>query len=241
MRNGLLMLETWPVEPCRRICWNRPVKTKGSAYAPARPSKGEPFVSQPSQMEAIRERAWVRLIFSASARCCGDFFPWPFTRSGSWAVVPWPRHSCRRCQPNLRTSRDVDVVPIGTPVLYYDGQIIERELGGRQSVCGRQSVLRGLRHARPFSANTPPGWQERVTIHRARARLARSLSSMPHDIAYNKLWAGRTKDIAWVRGIIEAGVARLQRLLELHETNPIPADDHAKVSRSLDLVTRQPT
>jgi len=29
----------------------------------------------------------------------------------------------------LRTSRDVDIVPIGIPVLYYDGQIIERELG----------------------------------------------------------------------------------------------------------------
>ncbi|WP_294234091.1 DUF6036 family nucleotidyltransferase [Prosthecobacter sp.] len=140
---------------------------------------------------------------------------------------------------NLRMSRDVDVVPIGTPVLYYDGQIIERELGEDSPFADANLFF--VDYVTPaLLRNTPPGWQERVTI----IELAPGLRGHfldPHDIAYNKLWAGRAKDIAWVRGIIETGVVRLQRLLELHETNPIPADDHAKVSRSLDLVTRQPT
>jgi hypothetical protein len=58
----------------------------------------------------------------------------------------------------------------------------------------------------------------------------------PHDIAYNKLWAGRAKDIVWVCGIIEAGIVKRDRLHELHQSNPIPAEDHGKVSRSLTLM-----
>ncbi len=29
----------------------------------------------------------------------------------------------------LRTSKDVDVIPVGTPILYFDSTIMERELG----------------------------------------------------------------------------------------------------------------
>lgn len=136
---------------------------------------------------------------------------------------------------NLRSSRDVDVVPIGVPVLYYDGQIIERELGEDSPFADANLFF--VDYVSPtLLRNTPPGWQERVTI----IELAPGLRGHfldPHDIAYNKLWAGRAKDIAWVRGIIEAGVVQIQRLVEMHSTNPIPADDHAKVSRSLERVT----
>ena len=30
---------------------------------------------------------------------------------------------------SLRTSRDVDVIPVGKPILYFDSNIMERELG----------------------------------------------------------------------------------------------------------------
>ena len=33
------------------------------------------------------------------------------------------------CPAKLRTSRDVDVVPVGVPVLHFDAAIVERELG----------------------------------------------------------------------------------------------------------------
>lgn len=81
-----------------------------------------------------------------------------------------------------------------------------------------------------------PGWRERVTV----IELAPGLDGHfldAHDIAYNKLWAGRPKDILWVRGLLAAGVIRLERLLELHEGNPIAEEDAAKVRHSLEAVT----
>jgi hypothetical protein len=134
----------------------------------------------------------------------------------------------------LRISRDVDVVPIGVPVLYYDGKIIERELGEDSPFAAENLFF--VDYVTPELLRcTPPGWQQRVTI----LQLAPGLRGHfldPHDIAYNKLWAGRPKDILWVRGVLEAAVIRLERLTELHESNPIPAADHARVSRSLDSV-----
>ncbi len=154
---------------------------------------------------------------------------------GSGAVAALHEH----LDNDLRRSIDVDFSPIGKPVLYFDSKFVD-QYGGPESDFYAENGFYIDYVIPDLLRNTPPGWQERVTI----IELAPGLRGHfldPHDIAYNKLWAGRAKDVAWVRGIIEAGVVRLQRLLELHETNPIPADDHAKVSRSLDLVTRQPT
>lgn len=138
----------------------------------------------------------------------------------------------------LRTSRDVDIVPIGIPVLYYDGQIIERELGEDSAFADENLFF--VDYVTPALLRcTPPGWQQRVTI----VELAPGLSGHfldAHDIAYNKLWAGRPKDIVWVRGLLETGIIRLARLIELHEGNPIAEEDLTKVRRSLDQVVSRP-
>lgn len=138
----------------------------------------------------------------------------------------------------LRTSRDVDIVPIGIPVLYYDGLIIERELGEDSAFADENLffvdyVTPGLLRC------TPLGWQQRVTI----LDLAPGLRGHfldAHDIAYNKLWAGRPKDIAWVRGLLQTGIITLDRLRELHASNPIADEDQAKVNRSLEAVSAEP-
>ncbi len=52
-------------------------------------------------------------------------------------------------------------------------------------------------------------------------------------MAYNKLWAGRPKDITWVKDLLATGIISLARLEELHQSNPIAKDEHDKVSRSL--------
>ena len=63
----------------------------------------------------------------------------------------------------LRMSRDVEVVPIGTPVLYYDGQIMERELG-ENSVFAEEHLFFVDYVTPDLLRCTPPGWQERVMI-----------------------------------------------------------------------------
>ena len=137
----------------------------------------------------------------------------------------------------LRTSRDVDIVPIGIPVLYYDGKIIERELGEDSAFADENLFF--VDYVTPSLLRcTPPGWQERVTI----LDLAPGLRGHfldAHDIAYNKLWAGRPKDIAWVKGLLQTGIITLSRLQELHASNPIADEDQAKVCRSLDAVSAE--
>ena len=135
---------------------------------------------------------------------------------------------------DLRLSVDVDFSPIGKPLLYFDSKFVD-QYGGPESDFFAENGFY-IDYVTPDLLRcTPPGWQQRVTI----LQLAPGLSGHfldPHDIAYNKLWAARPKDILWVRGVLEAAVIRLERLTELHESNPIPAADHARVSRSLDSV-----
>lgn len=135
---------------------------------------------------------------------------------------------------HLRNSIDVDFSPIGKAVLYFDSKFVD-QYGGPESDFFAENGFYIDYVIPDLLRCTPPGWKERVTI----IELAPGLRGHfldPHDIAYNKLWAGRSKDIAWVRGIIEAGIVKLQRLHELHQTNLIPAEDHAKVTRSLSMV-----
>ena len=134
----------------------------------------------------------------------------------------------------LRRSIDVDFSPIGRPVLYFDSKFVD-QYGGPESTFFEENGFYVDYVTPDLLRCTPPGWQERVTI----LDLAPGLRGHfldAHDIAYNKLWAGRPKDIVWVRGLLESGIITLGRLLELHEANPIPAVDLAKVQRSLEAV-----
>ncbi len=134
----------------------------------------------------------------------------------------------------LRTSRDVDVVPIGCDVLHYDSQIMERELGEDSEFSYRELYF--VDYVSPNLLRcTPPGWRERVTTLELAPGL-RGHCLDPHDVAYNKLWAGRDKDIAWVRGLLDTGIITAGRLRELHDANPIPAEEREKVERSLAAV-----
>lgn len=62
---------------------------------------------------------------------------------------------------------------------------------------------------------------------------------IPSDIAYNKLYAGRPKDIVWVRGLLGTGLITWERLEELHAGNPLDAADQEKVERSMAQVRAQ--
>jgi hypothetical protein len=82
---------------------------------------------------------------------------------------------------------------------------------------------------------TPTGWEERVMIvELAPGLLGHCLDA--HDVAYNKLWAGRPKDIAWVYRLLGTGVITLECLEELHGGNDVPKIESEKVMRSLDAV-----
>jgi len=82
---------------------------------------------------------------------------------------------------------------------------------------------------------TPPGWLDRAIVIQLPEGLKLHCLSA-HDVAYNKLYAGRPKDILWIRELLKTGIITWERLQELHETNPLAADDRAKVDRSIHLV-----
>lgn len=134
----------------------------------------------------------------------------------------------------LRRSIDVDFSPIGKPVLYFDAKFVD-QYGGPESDFFAENGFYIDYVIPDLLRCTPPGWQERVTI----LELAPGLHGHfldAHDIAYNKLWAGRPKDIAWVRGLLATGIITLTRLRELHAGNPLVNEDLTKVNRSLDAV-----
>jgi len=140
--------------------------------------------------------------------------------------------------PELRKSIDVDFSPIGKSVLYLDSKFVD-QYGGPESDFFDENGFYIDYVTADLLRCTPPGWQQRVTI----IELAPGLNGHfldAHDIAYNKLWAGRPKDIVWVKGLLEVGVIHLHRLHELHAGNPIAEEDRAKVSQSLAAVTTPP-
>lgn len=134
----------------------------------------------------------------------------------------------------LRTSKDVDVIPIGIPVLHFDSNIMERELGEDSDFSIKHRFFVDY-VGENLLKWTPPGWQQRVTIIQLTAGL-RGHFLDPHDVAYNKLYAGRPKDIVWIRGLLKTGLINWARLEELHAGNPLAAADREKVERSIALV-----
>lgn len=135
---------------------------------------------------------------------------------------------------HLRRSIDVDFSPIGRPALYFDSKFVDQQGGPDSDFFAENGFY--LDYVTPELLRfSPPGWEKRVLIiELAPGLLGHCLD--PHDVAYNKLWAGRPKDITWVHGLLGTGVITLERVEELHVGNTIPADESEKVARSLQAV-----
>jgi hypothetical protein len=149
---------------------------------------------------------------------------------GSCSLVAWEPS----IDAALRTSVDVDFSPVGRALLYFDSKFVEQWAGLESEFFEVNQFY--IDYVTPDLLRcTPPGWQERVRVIELAAGLAGHCLD-PHDVAYNKLWAGRPKDILWVRGLIATGLISMERLKVMHNGNPIPLEDHQKVSRSMQQV-----
>lgn len=131
----------------------------------------------------------------------------------------------------LRRSVDVDIAPVGRATLYFDSKFVE-EYGGQESEFQAEHHFFIDYVSTDLLRCTPPGWQERVRIFDLAPGL-RGHCLDPHDVAYNKLWAGRPKDIEWVHGLLGTRIITWERMEELHAGNPIPHEERAKVEKSM--------
>jgi hypothetical protein len=123
-------------------------------------------------------------------------------------------------------------------VLHFESKFVDR-LGGQESDFFTENDFYIDYVIPDVFRCTPPGWQQRFTI----IDLAPGLKGHcldPHDIAYNKPWAGRAKDITWVHGLLGTGIITMERLLELHASNTIADVERAKVEASLRAVSASP-
>ena len=135
---------------------------------------------------------------------------------------------------HLRQSMDVDFSPIGRAVTYYDAKFVEQWAGQDSEFCEEHEFF--IDYVAPDLLRcTPPGWQERVTILELAPGLAGHCLEA-HDVAYNKLWAGRPKDIEWVGGLLETGIITWARMEGLHRGNVIPDEDRTKIEVSMAAV-----
>jgi hypothetical protein len=135
---------------------------------------------------------------------------------------------------HLRQSVDVDFSPIGRPVLYFDLKFVDQWAGPESEFFEEHDFYIDYVTADLLRC-TPPGWQERVTlIELAPGLMGHCLDA--HDVAYNKLWAGRPKDIIWVHGLLGTGIITMMRLEQLHAGNLISNQERAKVEHSLRAV-----
>ncbi len=149
---------------------------------------------------------------------------------GSCSLVAWhPEIDAK-----LRTSVDIDFSPVDRALFYFDAKFVEQWAGLESDFFGENQFY--IDYVTPDLLRcTPPGWQERArVIELTPGLMARCLD--PHDVAYNKLWAGRPKDIAWVKGLLNTDLITMHLLKERHAGNPIPADEHQKVTRSMERV-----
>jgi hypothetical protein len=132
---------------------------------------------------------------------------------------------------DLRRSVDVDMAPADMPLFVTDSRFVEEKTGQDSEFHEHEGFYLDYVPAELLKGS-PPGWRERAT----QVELAPGLKGLildAHDVAYNKLWAGRAKDIAYVNGLIHAGVVSLSTLIERHRANDLTADERAKVDASL--------
>ena len=52
-------------------------------------------------------------------------------------------------------------------------------------------------------------------------------------MAYNKLWAGRAKDITYVSALLKADIVDLAKLRTMHASNTLDAADRNRVDDAL--------
>lgn len=134
----------------------------------------------------------------------------------------------------LRRSVDVDIAPSGREILYFDSKFVEQYAGQDSEFQERHQFFVDYVSTSLLRC-TPPGWQQRVhTFELAPGLRGHCLD--PHDVAYNKLWAGRPKDITWVHGLLGTGIITWARLEELHRDNPIAVEEREKVDSSMAAV-----
>jgi hypothetical protein len=82
----------------------------------------------------------------------------------------------------------------------------------------------------------PAGWQERlVTIQNANTNLAKGLCLDPHDCAVSKLFAGREKDLEFIRLLLQHRYVQPDRLRELI---PTVNRDHDKIPQAQATIER---
>ena len=137
----------------------------------------------------------------------------------------------------LRFSVDFDFVPQNLPILYFDSMLVDRFIGAESEF--RDTELVYADYATPDTVRcTPPGWKERAHQVILPEGLVLHVLDVC-DVAYNKLYAGRPKDIVWVRALLGTGIITWARLEELHAANPLAAADREKVERSMAQVRAQ--
>jgi hypothetical protein len=135
----------------------------------------------------------------------------------------------------LRCSVDVDVAPVNIPVFVTDGRFVEERAGPDSEFYEREGFYIDYVPLELLRV-TPVGWRERAT----RLELAPALTCLileAHDVAYNKLWAGRAKDIAYVNALVDAGVVDLAAVHKLHAANVLPEGDRKSIDASLARLT----
>jgi hypothetical protein len=110
----------------------------------------------------------------------------------------------------LLVSREVDLYPAKEPekAILIDGCIGEGSLFDEQFKYYAHGVG-------PETATLPEGWRHRlVPIQNEYTRNVRALCLHPVDIAASKLVAGRDKDLAYVKTMMDFGVANAQEVAD---------------------------
>lgn len=111
--------------------------------------------------------------------------------------------------PELTVSLDVDVYPRGNPAA-----------AGQLNAISEMSVFHQTHGfwvdpVGPETAIVPPGWEERlVPVHNANTRAATGWCLEVHDLAVSKLFAGRTKDIEFVRLLFRNSLVTQSKIQE---------------------------
>jgi hypothetical protein len=126
----------------------------------------------------------------------------------------------------LLQSMEADVYPVHRPDLadLIDGAI--GELSPFEERFGYYAQGVG-----PETAVLPAGWQERlVKIQNQNTDLKIGYCLEPHDLAASKLAAGRDKDWAFVRVMLEHGIASPAVLEQRIATLPITEERRARLS-----------